>query len=443
MDAAAARAGARAGTRDIDPHHHVWDDQRGRYLTHELAAESAAATTSSPRSSSKRARCTVPTDRSIEAGRRSRVRQRHRRDERERPLWQDAPCAGIVGHADLMLGDKATPVLEALAAAGNGRFRASARPIWASATPRSSAAARCRGTRCAIRVPQRIRAPAAGPPLVRSLALPPAALRLADLLRAYPESNVVMNHCGGLLGIPPTRATAKRSSRSGARHRKLAQFPGLTVKIGGLGMLYCNWDFHLREPPPTSEELAAAWRPYVETCIEAFGADRCLMESNFPATSSRAATACCGTPSSASRRAARRRRRRPCIAALPRAFTGSRSRVTCNPGPPCSRRLHSRRKRPQRRRCTGKTRARRGAGDGRRRARRGRAAADAKARRESERAIHRRQPRRRGGLDRRGKRRTRRSGRLHADVRVFERARHQSHAGARKQLTTSCAISRR
>ena len=34
--------------------------------------------------------------------------------------------------------------------------------------------------------------------------------------------------------------------------------------------------------PPSSEEAAAAWRPYIETCIEAFGPDRCMFESNFP-----------------------------------------------------------------------------------------------------------------------------------------------------------------
>jgi L-fuconolactonase len=28
--------------------------------------------------------------------------------------------------------------------------------------------------------------------------------------------------------------------------------------------------------------MAQAWRPYVETCIELFGATRCMFESNFP-----------------------------------------------------------------------------------------------------------------------------------------------------------------
>jgi len=47
-------------------------------------------------------------------------------------------------------------------------------------------------------------------------------------------------------------------------------------------MRLLGYDFHERERPPTSEQLAATWRPYIETCIEAFGAARCMFESNFP-----------------------------------------------------------------------------------------------------------------------------------------------------------------
>ena len=32
----------------------------------------------------------------------------------------------------------------------------------------------------------------------------------------------------------------------------------------------------------SSHVLAALWRPYIETCIDAFGADRAMFESNFP-----------------------------------------------------------------------------------------------------------------------------------------------------------------
>ena len=42
-------------------------------------------------------------------------------------------------------------------------------------------------------------------------------------------------------------------------------------------------DYQQAQPrPPSSEELAALWRPYIETCIELFGPQRCMFESNFP-----------------------------------------------------------------------------------------------------------------------------------------------------------------
>ena len=37
-----------------------------------------------------------------------------------------------------------------------------------------------------------------------------------------------------------------------------------------------------RSRPPGSEEVADAWRAWLEPCIEAFGPSRCMFESNFP-----------------------------------------------------------------------------------------------------------------------------------------------------------------
>ena len=47
-------------------------------------------------------------------------------------------------------------------------------------------------------------------------------------------------------------------------------------------MMFFGFGFERRDAPASSETLAAAWRPYVETCIEAFGPSRCMFESNFP-----------------------------------------------------------------------------------------------------------------------------------------------------------------
>ena len=63
---------------------------------------------------------------------------------------------------------------------------------------------------------------------------------------------------------------------------EIAKCPNVTVKLGGLGMVSVGYDFHERDVPPGSADLAEAWRPYIEHCIEAFGVDRCMFESNFP-----------------------------------------------------------------------------------------------------------------------------------------------------------------
>ncbi len=270
----------------VDPHHHVWDDERGRYLIHELAEDVGTGHN-------------IVATVFVEAG--SMYRADGPADMR--PVGQvefvngiaamsasgrygkSRLCAGIVGHADLMLGAKAQPVLEALIAAGNGRFRG----IRHGLTWDTGNAAKF-GRR---EVPQH---QALDPVFRQGFAcLQPLGLSfeawlfhpqlpdLADLLRAFPATSVIMNHVGGLLGIPPHDGNRDEVFKIWhARIREVAKFPNVTVKVGGLGMLYCGWDFHLRDVPPSSEELAAAWRPYVEACIEAFGPNRCMLESNFP-----------------------------------------------------------------------------------------------------------------------------------------------------------------
>ena len=116
-----------------------------------------------------------------------------------------------------------------------------------------------------------------------------------------PDTTIILNHVGGILGVGPY---AGRREEIFANWRKdiaeLAKCPNVNMKLGGLGMVSVGFDFHERDVPPPSEDLAAAWRPYIETCIEAFGPNRCMFESNFPRTSSPAAIPSCGMHSSAS-----------------------------------------------------------------------------------------------------------------------------------------------
>jgi len=111
----------------------------------------------------------------------------------------------------------------------------------------------------------------------------PQLADLVDLARAFPATPIVLNHVGGPIGLG--RYKGKRDAVFAdwsARIGELAACPNVHVKLGGLGMRMFGFDVHEGELPPSSEQLATAWRPYVETCIEAFGPSRAMFESNFP-----------------------------------------------------------------------------------------------------------------------------------------------------------------
>jgi L-fuconolactonase len=194
-------------------------------------------------------------------------------------------CAGIVGYADLALGAAVEKVLEAQITAGGGGFRGirfitATHPdqaTWGSAMLRPAGLLKDRRVR-------------EGFARLAPLGLSFDAWmyhtqlgELIDLARAFPATPIVLDHVGGPIGLG--RYAGKRDNvfaEWSARIRELAQCPNVHVKLGGLGMRMFGFTVHAQELPPSSEELAALWRPYIETCIAAFGPQRAMFESNFP-----------------------------------------------------------------------------------------------------------------------------------------------------------------
>ena len=106
---------------------------------------------------------------------------------------------------------------------------------------------------------------------------------LLDLARAFPGTQIVLDHVGGAIGLGPYAGKRDEVFVTWSRQiHELATCPNVHIKLGGLGMRMFGFIHHLGELPPSSEELAAAWRPYIETCIAAFGPERAMFESNFP-----------------------------------------------------------------------------------------------------------------------------------------------------------------
>jgi predicted TIM-barrel fold metal-dependent hydrolase len=193
-------------------------------------------------------------------------------------------CAAFVGAADLSLGAAVDDVLDALALASGGRLRGVRGAVVWDANDAIN--------------------PGGRPHAKRGLLLDPAfrqgVARLAErhlvydawqyytqlhelgsLADAFPDLPIVVNHCGGLVGIG-AYAAPDNFERWRSQVTELARRPNVLMKLGGLSGHRCGFGFKDWPTPPTAEQLAHLWRPYIETCIDLFGPERCMFESNYP-----------------------------------------------------------------------------------------------------------------------------------------------------------------
>ncbi len=194
-------------------------------------------------------------------------------------------CHAIIGFGDLLLGERLEPVLDAQVAASGGRMRGvrqiaawhedpTARGSLASPPPHMLLDA---DFRRGMAVVER-----AGLTF-DTFAYHTQLGEVADLANAFPGTPIIVNHAGGAIGVGPyadRRDDVFPAWKAGML--EIAQCSNTYVKLGGLGMRVFGHGFGDMPRPPSSEELATAWRPYIETCIEAFGPERCMFESNFP-----------------------------------------------------------------------------------------------------------------------------------------------------------------
>jgi predicted TIM-barrel fold metal-dependent hydrolase len=271
-----------------DPHHHFWDFRPEpipyqRYLLHELAADI---------NSGHNVRSTV----FVEA----RAMYRSDGPEELRPVGEVefvqglaaasasglyGPCraaAAIVGHANLNLGERVTPVLEALRAASPNRFHGIRHTVTWDPHPEVGNRAE-KGTLASANFRVGARALArVGLSLDTGLCFPQLP-ELADFARAVPNLTIILTHIGGLLRVGPY---ANRDNEVLATWRNgiaaVAACPNVNIKLGGMGMPRLGFDWHTRTKPIGSEELAKSMAPFMTYCIEQFGPNRCMFESNFP-----------------------------------------------------------------------------------------------------------------------------------------------------------------
>ena len=268
-----------------DPHHHLWDRPNDRYLLEELLEDTGGG---------HRIVQTVFVE----------CQSRYKKDgpQEMRPVGETefvqgiadqvaggqygvtAVAGGIMSFADLTLGSKVAPVLEAHIAASKNRFRGIRHISTWDASPDIISS---RNPPKGLLLDSKFRE---GFACLQKYDLSfdawlyhPQLMELVDLARAFPGISIVVNHIGGLLGTGPYDRKSEDVLNDWKRGiAALATCPNVVVKLGGLGMPRSGFGWHEQAAPPASTELAEAMAPYYRWCIEQFGVDRCMFESNFP-----------------------------------------------------------------------------------------------------------------------------------------------------------------
>jgi L-fuconolactonase len=270
----------------VDPHHHLWDHPGSRYMLDEILRDT---------SSGHRVLATVFVE----------CMSMYRADGPEpmRPVGETEfvngiaaqsasgqygetrVAAGIVGFADLTLGESVAPVLEAHIAAAPMRFRGIRHAGGFDASPdvRNSHT----NPPADLYQSPRFRE---GFARLSKLGLSfeawqyhPQMPAVTALARAFPDTTIVLDHFGGPLGIGPYEG--RRAEIFGEWKKNIAELarcPNVLVKLGGINMPVNGFGWHRRAAPPTSDELASATRDYYLHTIDQFGPRRCMFESNFP-----------------------------------------------------------------------------------------------------------------------------------------------------------------
>lgn len=268
-----------------DAHHHLWDRPRDRYLLDEFrqdlgSGHNIVATVFIECKAMYRQDGPVEMRPTGE----TEFVQGIAAQRPSEPYGQTSVAAGIVSHADLTLGPAVARVLEAHLAASPDRLRGIRHACAWDVSPSVETANPCPPS---LMAEPQFRA---GLRCLRAYKLSfelwvyhPQLSEAAALARAVPEVLMIVNHVGGPLGVGPY--TGKRDEvYQHWKHgiEELATCPNVVVKLGGLGMRRCGFEWHAQPLPPTSNELARVMAPYYLFCIERFGPDRCMFESNFP-----------------------------------------------------------------------------------------------------------------------------------------------------------------
>jgi L-fuconolactonase len=192
-------------------------------------------------------------------------------------------ASGIVGFADLMLGSAVAPVLEAHIAASRRRFRGVRYITTWDASKEIESRAKGPGLLLDSKFREGFACLNRYGLSFDSFLYPSQLSDLVGLARAFPDTPIILNHIARPLGIGPYAGKRQEIFEVWKKGMAdLATCHNVVVKLGGFGNTTSGFGWHEQPISPNSSDLTRAMTPYFDWCIEKFGTNRCMFESNFP-----------------------------------------------------------------------------------------------------------------------------------------------------------------
>ena len=268
-----------------DPHHHLWDKPGDRYMIDEISRDVG---------SGHNIVQTVFVE--VDAMYRSSGPEEMRpigESEWVRGIGAQSDsglygrtkvATGIVGYANLNLGARVEPVLEAMESVSSGRFRSVRHTCsWDEYEPLRSHRSGWPGMMAETKFREGLSKLIDRGHSFDALVYHPQLSELTELVDAFPNGVFVLNHIGRPLGVGPYQGHRDKVFEVWKKDMaKLAERPNVLVKVGGLGNRVSGFGWDTQPEPPNSQELVEKTSPYYLYTIEVFGPERCMFESNFP-----------------------------------------------------------------------------------------------------------------------------------------------------------------
>ena len=274
----------------IDPHHHLWDVGFGRYYVEELLEDIKSSghdikatvyimSSSNTKIYFKDGPEEFKTLSEIEFATNEGKRADIIADNKVKVN------ASIVGSLDLTFGNKLKPVIEKALEVSEGRLKGIRMLLAAHPDPRITSGA-VKSDLSLMTHPKFIEGAKCLQEAGLSLDFWIYHTQLSELekiARTLPELNIILNHIGGPIHLGEYKGKQALTHREWrTAMMRLSRLPNIRVKLGGLGMEVNGAQFHLKQNPPNSTDLADIWKPWIYETINMFGVENCMFESNFP-----------------------------------------------------------------------------------------------------------------------------------------------------------------